>query len=207
MTVDFKAALRTSCTITTFVHVDAQRLSQEAFHGETYGRMLSGERCKWTAGAANHIAAVAFHMCDGAQLLVQQLTRRRDARTEAARRPPSEWQLVGQSLSRLAHQRVHLLGWKRVRKHLEELRLRGPSRPEPFLHAPSETSMEPVYASRSATGKYRTTPLRGLWQHPPYFHDGSAADLLAVVNHYDKVLSLGLTAAQKTDLVEFLKSL
>jgi len=67
--------------------------------------------------------------------------------------------------------------------------------------------MEPAYASRSATGKYRTTPLRGLWQHPPYFHDGSAADLLAVVNHYDKVLSLGLTAAQKTDLVEFLKSL
>jgi len=85
--------------------------------------------------------------------------------------------------------------------------LRGPSRTVPFLHAPSETSMEPAYASRSATGKYRTTPLRGLWQHPPYFHDGSAADLLAVVNHYDKVLSLGLTAAQKTDLVEFLKSL
>lgn len=54
---------------------------------------------------------------------------------------------------------------------------------------------------------YRTTPLRGLWQHPPYFHDGSAADLLAVVNHYDTVFSLGLTAAQKGDLVEFLKSL
>jgi cytochrome c peroxidase len=54
---------------------------------------------------------------------------------------------------------------------------------------------------------YRTTPLRALWQHPPYFHDGSAADLLAVVNHYDAVFSLALTAAQKTDLVEFLKSL
>jgi cytochrome c peroxidase len=54
---------------------------------------------------------------------------------------------------------------------------------------------------------YRTTPLRALWQHPPYFHDGSAADLLAVVNHYDSVLSLGLTDAQKADLVEFLKSL
>jgi cytochrome c peroxidase len=45
------------------------------------------------------------------------------------------------------------------------------------------------------------------WQHPPYFHDGSAANLLAVVNHYDAVLSLGLTNSQKTDLVEFLKSL
>jgi hypothetical protein len=85
--------------------------------------------------------------------------------------------------------------------------LRGPDRRMPFLHAPSETGMEPVYASRSATGQYRSTPLRGLWQHAPYFHDGSAANLLAVVNHYDKVLSLGLTAAQKADLVEFLKSL
>jgi hypothetical protein len=85
--------------------------------------------------------------------------------------------------------------------------LRGPDRTVPFLHAPSEVGAEPVYASRSATGLYRTTPLRGLWQHPPYFHDGSAPDLLAVVNHYDAVLSLGLTAAQKADLVEFLKSL
>lgn len=77
----------------------------------------------------------------------------------------------------------------------------------PLLHSPSETGMEPVYASRTATGQYRTTPLRGIWQHPPYFHDGSAANLLAVVNHYDKVLSLGLSSAQKADLVEYLKSL
>ena len=85
--------------------------------------------------------------------------------------------------------------------------LRGPSRDVPFLHAPSETQMEPEYASRSVTGQYRTTPLRGIWQHPPYFHDGSAADLLAVVNHYNRVLSLGLSEAQKADLVEYLKSL
>ena len=60
---------------------------------------------------------------------------------------------------------------------------------------------------RSATGKYRTTPLRGLLQHPPYFHDGSAPDLIAVVNHYDRLFGLDLTAAQKADLVEYLKSL
>ena len=78
----------------------------------------------------------------------------------------------------------------------------------PFLHAPAETGMEPVYASRSATKTgYRTAPLRGIWQHPPYFHDGSAADLLAVVNHYDAIRSLHLSPAQKADLVEFLKSL
>jgi hypothetical protein len=84
---------------------------------------------------------------------------------------------------------------------------RGANPFSPLLHAPSETGMEPVYASRSATGRYRTSPLRGVWQHPPYFHDGSAADLMAVVNHYDRTLSLNLTAAQKGDLVEFLKSL
>jgi len=83
----------------------------------------------------------------------------------------------------------------------------GPNDTTPLLHAPSETGMEPVYAARSATGKYRTAPLRGVWQHPPYFHDGSAPDLMAVVNHYNTVRSLGLTESQKRDLVEFLKSL
>jgi mono/diheme cytochrome c family protein len=77
----------------------------------------------------------------------------------------------------------------------------------PFLHDPAETGMDPAYADRSATGKYRTTPLRGLQQHPPYFHDGSAPDLSAVVNHYDEVLGLNLTAAEKAELVEYLKSL
>jgi hypothetical protein len=85
--------------------------------------------------------------------------------------------------------------------------LSGPSRNVPFLHDPAEVGTDPAYALRTATGKYRTTPLRGLWQHPPYFHDGSAPDLLAVVNHYDELFGLNLTAVQKADLVEFLKSL
>jgi hypothetical protein len=85
--------------------------------------------------------------------------------------------------------------------------LSGFSRFRPFLHEPAETGMDPTYADRSATGKYRTTPLRALWQHPPYFHDGSAPDLLAVVNHYNRRFRLRLTEAQKADLVEFLKSI
>jgi hypothetical protein len=85
--------------------------------------------------------------------------------------------------------------------------LSGPRRSLPVLHDPSEVGTEPGYASRSATGKYRTTPLRGLWQHPPYFHDGSAPDLPAVVEHYDQQFDLNLSAGQKADLVEFLKSL
>jgi mono/diheme cytochrome c family protein len=75
------------------------------------------------------------------------------------------------------------------------------------LHAAAETGMEPTWAERSTTGKYRTTPLRGLWQHPPYFHDGSARKLPDVVTHYDTVLGLHLTAHEKADLVEYLKSL
>jgi hypothetical protein len=85
--------------------------------------------------------------------------------------------------------------------------LSGPRRAIPFLHDPAEVGMDPRYAERTATGKYRTTPLRALWQHAPYFHDGSASDLAAVVDHYDRLFGLHLTAAQKSDLVEYLKSL
>jgi hypothetical protein len=85
--------------------------------------------------------------------------------------------------------------------------LSGPSKAVPFLHAPAEVGMDPAYAERTATRQYRTTPLRGLWQHAPYFHDGSAPDLLAVVNHYDRLFALHLSDSQKADLVEFLKTL
>jgi hypothetical protein len=85
--------------------------------------------------------------------------------------------------------------------------LSGPDRGVPLLHDPAEVGMDPAYALRSATQRYRTTPLRGLLQHPPYFHDGSAGDLLAVVDHYDELFGLKLSKAQKADLVEYLKSL
>jgi hypothetical protein len=75
------------------------------------------------------------------------------------------------------------------------------------VHSPSETGMDPVLAGRGTTGGYRTTPLRGAWQHAPYFHDGSEASLADVVEHYDVFLGLGLSPQQKADLVEFLKSL
>jgi mono/diheme cytochrome c family protein len=75
------------------------------------------------------------------------------------------------------------------------------------LHQPSEIPTDPTHAERSATKMYRTTPLRGLWAHAPYFHDGSAATLGDVVQRYDEAFSLGLTPAQMTDLIEYLKSL
>jgi hypothetical protein len=77
----------------------------------------------------------------------------------------------------------------------------------PTLHDPAETGMETNEARRSKMGQYRTTPLRGAFSHPPYFHDGSAATLEAVVTHYNTALALGLTAPQQADLAAYLKSL
>ncbi|MGH7678348.1 MAG: hypothetical protein ACRENU_07775 [Gemmatimonadaceae bacterium] len=77
----------------------------------------------------------------------------------------------------------------------------------PVLHLAAETDMDEGYALRGTTGKYRTTPLRGLARHAPYFHDGSAATLEAVVDHYIGALGLTLSPTQKGNLVEYLKSL
>jgi len=81
------------------------------------------------------------------------------------------------------------------------------------LHSPTEVVSEPEpngapsFASRSATKMYRTTPLRGLWQHAPYFHNGVATTLDGVVEVYNARKALGLSAQQKADLVQYLKSL
>ena len=83
---------------------------------------------------------------------------------------------------------------------------RGPDT-APFLHDPASVGQDPAYAMRTATGKYRTTPLRGLLQHAPYFHDGSAPNLTAVVDHYVRLFGLNLTPGQRADLIEYLKSL
>ena len=70
-----------------------------------------------------------------------------------------------------------------------------------------EPNGAPSYASRSATKQYRTAPLRGVWQHAPYFHNGSAPTLEAVVQTYNARQALGLSAAQVSDLAQYLKSL
>jgi Cytochrome c len=81
------------------------------------------------------------------------------------------------------------------------------------LHSPTEVVSEPEpngapsFASRSATKMYRSTPLRGLWQHAPYFHNGVATTLDGVVELYNTRKALNLTVQQKADLVQYLKSL
>jgi mono/diheme cytochrome c family protein len=77
------------------------------------------------------------------------------------------------------------------------------------LHAPSEVCVDSFQADRSPDRRYRTSPLGGLWTHTKggFYHDGRFSTLPDVVNHYDGCFSLGLTDQEKTDLVEFLKSL
>lgn len=41
----------------------------------------------------------------------------------------------------------------------------------------------------------------------PYFHNGSAATLMDVVDFYDTRFHVGMTAQQKSDLVAFLSAL
>ncbi len=76
------------------------------------------------------------------------------------------------------------------------------------LHPQSASvAIDKDYVKRSATKQWRVTPLKGIWQHPPYFHDGSAATLTDVVARYDQERNLKLSAAEKSDLTEYLKSL
>jgi mono/diheme cytochrome c family protein len=78
------------------------------------------------------------------------------------------------------------------------------------LHPPSDSMAEPEvpsHAARSATKMYRTSPLPGVWQHPPYFHDGSAATLEQVVTVYNTRMVLGLTPQEVLDVAQYLKSL
>lgn len=77
------------------------------------------------------------------------------------------------------------------------------------MHTAASVCIDDFQAKRSPDERYRTSPLKGLWAHQRggFFHDGRFATLLAVVNHYNTCFNLGLTDAEKSDVVEYLKSL
>lgn len=76
------------------------------------------------------------------------------------------------------------------------------------LHPQSASvAIDKDYVKRSATQQWRVTPLKGIWQHPPYFHDGSAPTLGDVVARYNEERSLNLSTSEQDDLTEYLKSL
>ena len=87
----------------------------------------------------------------------------------------------------------------------------NPTKTEPGwnMHTAAEVCIDDFQASRAPDDRYRTSPLDGLWTHTKggFYHDGRFPTLLDVVNHYDSCMSLGLDAAEKSDLVQFLGSL
>ncbi len=56
-------------------------------------------------------------------------------------------------------------------------------------------------------GRFKGPVLRGLAARAPYFHDGFAKDLPAVVDFYNQRFGIGFTQQEKDDLVAFLKTL
>ena len=77
------------------------------------------------------------------------------------------------------------------------------------MHTGAEIGIDDFQSSRAPDKRYRTSPLHGLFAHAKggFYHDGRFATLMDVVDHYDQTMSLGLSAAEKADLVEYLKSL
>jgi hypothetical protein len=77
------------------------------------------------------------------------------------------------------------------------------------MHTAEEIGIDDFQAQRSPDGRYRTTPLGGLFTrlNGGFYHDGRFKTYEAVIDHYDRVFSLGLSAGDRTALVEYLKSL
>jgi CxxC motif-containing protein (DUF1111 family) len=83
------------------------------------------------------------------------------------------------------------------------------SEPGNNLHPGSDICEDNFDADRSPTGKYRTTPLRGLWARAKggFYHDGRFPTLGSVVQHYNGCLNLNLSGGEQRDIVQYLKSL
>jgi hypothetical protein len=79
-------------------------------------------------------------------------------------------------------------------------------------HTPTEMCIDSFQADRGPTGAIGSTlvtpQLNGLWARSKrgFFHDGRFPTLLSLTDHYNACFNLGLSAGEKGDLVEFLKS-
>jgi cytochrome c peroxidase len=84
------------------------------------------------------------------------------------------------------------------------------ARPHPFLgrviftHDPGRAL---ISGKCYDVGSIVMGQLRALAARPPYFASGSAEDLRAVVDYYDRRFNIGLSAQERTDLVNFLSVL
>lgn len=76
----------------------------------------------------------------------------------------------------------------------------GPAFVDDYMH---DLRVERFYAGRPE-GPIKTFPLRGIKDSPPYLHDGRCPTLDDVVEFFDLVLELDLSAQEKDDLVAYL---
>jgi cytochrome c peroxidase len=76
---------------------------------------------------------------------------------------------------------------------------------------PTQTVTDPGRALISGQfadiGKFKGPILRGLAARAPYFHNGSAADLGAVVDFYNERFGAGIVGQDREDLIAFLRAL
>ena len=77
------------------------------------------------------------------------------------------------------------------------------------MHTAQEIGIDDFQSERGPDQRYRTSPLRGLWTHTTggFYHDGRFATLGAVIEHYDQAFHLGLSASERADLEQYLRSL
>ncbi len=86
------------------------------------------------------------------------------------------------------------------------------------LHTPGEMKIDSFQADRAPDNTYKTMNLAGIFVRElgifmkpenkgRFYHDGRFATLLDVVNSYNDRFNLGLTTQEKSDIVEYLKSL
>lgn len=64
-----------------------------------------------------------------------------------------------------------------------------------------------ISGKRNDVARFKGPILRALATRAPYFHNGSAKDLNEAVDFYDIRFGIGLTPAEKADLVAFLRTL
>jgi len=86
------------------------------------------------------------------------------------------------------------------------------------LHPAADIGIDSFQADRAPDNTYKTMNLAGIFVRElgifmdpankgRFYHDGRFATLLDVVNHYNDHFNLGLTPQEKSDIVEYLKSL
>lgn len=83
-----------------------------------------------------------------------------------------------------------------------------------FRHRTSGATLESTDPGRGIRSglfadlnKFKTPNLRGLAARAPYFHNGIAGDLPAVIAHYEAVLGFDFSAQEEADLAAFLAAL